>query len=199
MDDITVSPWYWPFTIFSRQNHKSIWWWFVCFDFWGFCPQLIICWQAGIPGTDYTSEHCSWMQYIVQQNIVQQNIVQQNIVPIAIHCPPMVSLYTAVESPQTSSWSPNPTDLYFWYLFDTCQQTTTKDIAGRSATKPGHYWAAQLSQIIIPVLSVNKQTSVISKLKAVLSENSKQCYQKTSKPVLSANSKHGFLSNPTGL
>ena len=53
----------------------------------------------------------------------------------------------------------------------TCQQTTTKDIAGRSATKPGHYWAAQLSQIIIPVLSVNKQTSVISKLKAVLSEN----------------------------
>ena len=114
MDDITVSPWYWPFTIFWRQNHKSIWWWFVCFDFWGFCPQLIICWQAGIPGTDYTSEHCSWMQYIVQQNIVQQNIV-----PIAIHCPPMVSLYTAVESPQTSSWSPNPTDLYFWYLFDT--------------------------------------------------------------------------------
>ena len=31
------------------------------------------------------------------------------------------------------SWSPNSTDLYFWYLFVICQQTNTKDIAGQSA------------------------------------------------------------------
>ena len=35
-----------------------------------------------------------------------------------------------------ASWSPNSTDLYFWYLFVMtllCQQTNTKDIAGQSA------------------------------------------------------------------
>ena len=40
------------------------------------------------------------------------------------------------------SWSPNSTDLYFWYLFvDICQQTNTKDIAGQSAS---YLWDGEL-------------------------------------------------------
>ena len=35
------------------------------------------------------------------------------------------------------SWSPNSTDLYFWYSFVICQQTNTKDIAGQSAKQKG--------------------------------------------------------------
>ena len=41
-----------------------------------------------------------------------------------------------------SSWSPNSTDLYFWYLFVIfviCQQTNTKDIAGQSAMTDRHF------------------------------------------------------------
>ena len=53
------------------------------------------------------------------------------------------------------SWSPNSTDLYFWYLFVVCQQTNTKDIAGQSAKKP--------TQPMWQILSMEKSCVAIGK------------------------------------
>ena len=49
-----------------------------------------------------------------------------------MHCSfmpsPHISCFIMIDKlPSPPSWSPNSTDLYFWYL---CQQTNTKDIAG---------------------------------------------------------------------